>query len=75
MPTPLVLVKAGRLRQRADMPKTSDPAAPARLAAQLRDNLARRKALARERAADPEGSALAPRTMPVHGAGQSDPDS
>ncbi len=48
------------------MPKTSDPNANARLTALLKGNLARRKAQLRERAADPESSALVARSHPVH---------
>lgn len=48
------------------MPKTSDPNAQARLAAQLKANLARRKALIRKREEDPDASSLSFRQTPVH---------
>jgi hypothetical protein len=48
------------------MAKTSDPNADKRLAEQLRANMARRKAVVRERTADPGASALNFRQLPVH---------
>jgi hypothetical protein len=48
------------------MSMTSDPKANARLAVQLRENLARRKAQIKDRAAMPEASELVAREIPVH---------
>jgi hypothetical protein len=48
------------------MSMTSDPKANARLAIHLRENLARRKAQIKDRAAAPEASELVAREMPVH---------
>jgi hypothetical protein len=47
---------------------STPPNSPAskRLADQLRTNMARRKAVVRERAADPDASALTFRDAPVH---------
>jgi hypothetical protein len=68
---PCDVKEPGLVRGRASghsgtMPRPSDPTTAKRLAAQLRANMARRKAVEREREADPDASSLTFRDAPVH---------